>query len=70
MIKWITNSVFIDVDTGEILPYTNVKQLKYTSYKLINKSKKTLLDENEKIGTIRITNECKHTGQREIKFKD
>ena len=40
-INWITKSVFVDVDTGEVLPYTNERQLKYTNYIIINKIKKT-----------------------------
>ena len=63
-----TISIFIDVDTGEILPYHRAEQLKYTNYKIINKTKKNEQNESERI--IRITNECRHTGQREINFKE
>ena len=65
-INWITKSVFVDVDTGEVLPYTNERQLKYTEYIIINKTKKTEL--NESNGIIRMKNECRHTGQSEINF--
>ena len=67
-INWTTKSVFVDVDTGEVLPYTNERQLKYTNYIIINKIKKTEI--NESNGIVTITNECRHTGQREINFKE
>lgn len=65
--KWITNSVFIDVDTGEVLNITNERQLKYRNYRLIRKTKRIKGDEKRKI--IEYTNECKFTGQREIGFE-
>ena len=65
-IRWTTKSEFIDIDTGEVLPYYNEKQLKYTDYIIINKTKKTKV--HEKNGTITRTNFCKHTGQRKINF--
>ena len=40
-LKWFTKSEFVDIDTGEVLPYTNERQLKYTNYIIINKTKKT-----------------------------
>ena len=67
-INWKSVSLFVDIDTGEILKITNERQLKYTNYIVIKKTKKTEI--NESNGIIRITNECRHTGQREIDFKE
>ena len=65
--EWTSRSVFIDVDTGEILNVSNERQLKYLNYRLINKTKKITGNEKRKI--VEYTNQCKHTGQREIKFE-
>jgi len=57
MIKWSTRSVFVDVDTGEILKVSNERQLKYLNYRVINSIKKITGD--EKFKNIEITNECR-----------
>lgn len=64
---WTSRSVFVDVDTGEVINVNNERQLKYLNYIVINKSKKITGDEKRKI--VEYTNECRHTGQREIKFE-
>lgn len=64
---WSSRSVFVDVDTGEVLNVSNERQLKYLNYRLINKIKNVKRDENK--GIIEYTNECRYTGQREFKFK-
>lgn len=64
---WTSRSVFVDVDTGEILNVSNERQLKYLNYRVINKFKKFKGDESKRI--IEYTNECRFTGQRELKFE-
>jgi hypothetical protein len=64
MKKWITVSEFVDIDTGEMLNFKYAESLKRYNYRIINKIKK--YNHEQKI--TKIINECRHTGQREIKF--
>jgi hypothetical protein len=65
---YTTKSEFVDVDTGEILPYTHKEQLKQTNYLIINIKKTYNYDKKNGKCLIRRTNECRHTGQRTFDF--
>jgi hypothetical protein len=62
--QWTTISEFVDIDTGEMLKFKYATSLKRYNYQITNKIKK--IDHEQKI--TRIINECRHTGQRAIKF--
>ena len=66
--QWKSVSLFVDVDTGEIINVTNERQLKYLDYIIINKTKKFRQD--DKLGIIEYTNECRKCGQRRINFAE
>jgi hypothetical protein len=61
--RWFTTSDNVDIETGELLKTTDLK-----NYIKIGKSKKIELDERNKIGVIKYTNEYRHNGQTEFKF--
>lgn len=59
-IRWRTVSVYVDIDTGEVLTLENVKDI----YLIINKKKKSYV--YKQTGTITYTNECRRSQQGKL----
>lgn len=59
-IKWSSISIYIDVETGEILTQKEAS----TNYIIIKKTKHANI--NKKWGTITHTNECRRTPQTKL----
>lgn len=53
-ITWNAKSIYIDVDTAELITKQEIEEGRY---KILKTTKKTSI--NETIGTIEYTNECK-----------
>jgi hypothetical protein len=58
--KWYTTTEWVDIETGELIP----KNVAVKKYYIVNKTKKTELNEN--YGILKYTNECRPTNQREL----
>lgn len=58
--KWYTTTEYVDIETGEMLP----KNVAVREYYIINKTKKTELNEN--YGLIKYINECRRTKQQTL----
>lgn len=65
--EWKTVVVFFDVDTGEILNYTSVRNLSYNNYYVVSKERDVKIDKD--YGTIKWSYGCRKSGQREFKFE-
>ena len=60
--KWYTTTEWVDIETGELI----AKNVALKEYYIINKTKKTELNENYKI--IKYTNECRNRNQRKLEL--
>jgi len=66
-IRWYTNNIFIDIDTGEILNIKTKKELLKKGYIIKQTTKQTKFENNGKTGIITRTIECEKR-QLEIGF--
>jgi hypothetical protein len=60
--KWYTTTEWVDIETGELIP----KHVAVREYYIINKTKKTEINEN--YGILKYTNECRPTKQQRIEL--
>lgn len=59
-IKWKTESIYVDIDTGEMLN----KETVIRQYKIIHKKKTSHV--YKQTGTVKYTNECRTTNQLKL----
>lgn len=60
-IQWFTESEFVDIETGEIITQEKIKKLEYI---IIKKTKHATV--NNSTGIVKITNQCRRTGQLKL----
>ena len=58
---WFTESIYVDVDTGEIIKRSQIKNGEYVKIKSTNKYK-----QNGRHKSKTITNECRESSQRRL----
>ena len=63
-IRWTSKTIFVDIDTGEILTKHNAK----TNYLIIKKTKNAEVNTIGTAGTIIWTNECRKSRQGNFGF--
>lgn len=63
---WVTESVYVDVDTGEYLAFKSNKDAINNNYIIIKNERRTKINGNN--GRVTITRECRHNGQRTIEW--